>query len=893
MLVLSSSTRNFAEKEAGGKGFSLYLASSLGFQVPPWAIIGRSEFIRFLEESKIEEKLDAALRSFELNSTTADETEYKIQELFTSTGPTKRIKSLVEQASELVGLPVAIRSSSADEDGQLNSFAGQLSTYLNISSLEEAVKATIQCFASGFSGRSLIYRREKKLALSGIQIAVVVQRMLNPDISGVLFTCDPVAMNTKSWVVSATPGVGEGLVSGAVDADTFWISSDSGEILTQEAVPKLYKISNRINLDGTEKVPVDPSEQNKPSLAEGQLLEIHVMGQRLTRLFELPLDVEWAFSQNTLYLLQTRPVTTLSRNISGFPNLWDNSNIVESYGGITLPLSFSFALNNYRVVYQQFCEVLGVPSSTVREMDSYLRNMLGIIKGRVYYNLYNWYKLIGLLPGVSTNSEFMETMMGVSEKLSGEIAARIQPHPSWGTWRGSWRKARAAIRFVYYHLRIQSIVDGFLARFNSSYGQFRTTDYSSLPSDVIFQRYLEMERVMIGDWKAPIINDLLCMVHFGILRKLTAKWLNDAKPALQNDLLAGEGNLESTEPTKELMRLAGVINQDIELKRLIEQTPLQLIPEALKQSRHLEFSREIERYLERFGHRCMNEMKLEEIDLLTDSSYLFVCLKNYLRAGTTSRDLYEERETSLRQGAEAVVNSQLSGLRLLIYKWSLRNTRRAVRNRENTRFARTRAYGIARKMFQAIGSDLSKLDILESDRDIFYLTIEEVYGIHQGTLTTTKLKELVRLRKGEYLEHLKEEPDPRFVTRGIVYWRNQFNAPAVHGDLSVDADLQGLPCCPGVVEGIVRVVASPSEDLNLNGEILVAHRTDPGWVPLYPSISALLIERGSLLSHSAIVAREMGLPTIVSIPGLISRLQTGMRVRVDGEKGTIKLLEQL
>jgi phosphoenolpyruvate synthase/pyruvate phosphate dikinase len=150
---------------------------------------------------------------------------------------------------------------------------------------------------------------------------------------------------------------------------------------------------------------------------------------------------------------------------------------------------------------------------------------------------------------------------------------------------------------------------------------------------------------------------------------------------------------------------------------------------------------------------------------------------------------------------------------------------------------------------------------------------------------------MVLLRKDEYAK-FEEDIDPRILTRGAVYWQNQFVKEVENVQLGdADCDLKGLPCCPGILEGTVKVILNPTDNLDLNGEILVTARTDPGWVPLYPAISGLLVERGSLLSHSAIVAREMGIPAIVSIPGLTKTLKTGMKIRMDGKAGTIKILD--
>ncbi|GIW72288.1 MAG: phosphoenolpyruvate synthase [Planctomycetota bacterium] len=895
MLVYPNSTRQFARREAGGKGYNLYLLSAQGLPVPDWVVLGARVWEHFVRTTGLEPVIAEALARFRDGSASAARTAAAIAERIEAAPLDEQVRSWLEQGLAALGHPprIAVRSSAADEDSAGHSFAGQLASFLYVEGAEQAARCLKRCWASGFTERALVYRRERGLALEGIRVAVILQTMIDPDTSGVLFTCDAVAGTIDAFVVSAVYGVGEGLVSGALDADTYRLDAASGALLSAEIARK-EQAFRRSAEGGCAAVPVPPELRERACLGEAELKQLHALGQQLLAYYRRPQDVEWAFAGGKLYLLQSRPVTTLERELTGYPNLWDNSNIIESYGGITLPLSFTFALDNYRNVYVQFCEVLKVPPAVIKDMDEYLRNMLGSIDGRVYYNLYNWYKLVGVLPGFRHNREFMETMMGVREALSGEIAERVRPHPSWDTLRGRLRRLRTGLAFLWYHFRIQAIVDRFLREFHEHYERYRHLEYERMTSDEIFQVYLELKRVMLSRWKAPIINDFLCMVHFGLLKRLTARWLGGLDPNLQNDLLAGEGNLESAEPTKELIRLAGLAAREPALRALIEQTPPADLLEALKQSPHRAFYEEVERYIDRFGFRCMNEMKLEEIDLREDPSYLFVCLKNYLRAGTTDRETYERREQQLRQRAEAQVRRALRGWRKWVYLWSLKHARKAVRNRENTRFARTRIYGVARTMFNAMGADLVGRGVLERPRDIFYLTLEEIYGIHQGTLTAYDLKDLVALRKRAYERFATRELRPRFLTRGPVYWQNRYLEEPEAPELEPDAehDLKGLPCCPGVVEGVVKVVHDARDDLVLAGEILVTPRTDPGWVPLYPSVSGLLVERGSLLSHSAIVAREMGLPAIVSIRGLLRTLRSGMRVRMDGKAGTVKILAE-
>ena len=897
MIVRPNSTDAFARREAGGKGYNLYLLSGQGVNVPRWVVLGRGVYQQFVDETSLGPDLHGALTAFVDGTADAESTARRIRASLLAPAVPTSIRDRIAQAyGEAAGdeaALIAVRSSAADEDSAAHSFAGQLSSYLFVDSLEETLNRVRDCWVSNFSARALAYRRENNLPMEALAVAVILQRMIDPDTSGVLFTCDPTDGNPESVVVSALYGVGEGLVSGALEADTYWLDRSSGS-LTRQSIACKPEAFRRGPSGECRRMDVDAALRDTPCLTAQDLAGLHALAGTLSAFYGRPQDIEWAIADGELYVLQARPVTTATQNTGGYPNLWDNSNIVESYGGTTLPLSFTFALHNYKAVYVQFCEILHVPARVVREMENYLGNMLGCINGRVYYNLYNWYKLVGVLPGFSHNRQFMETMMGVGEELSPEIADRIKPHPSWQTPIGKLRRFVTGMSFLVHHFRIQSLVDRFLADFRTAYEDFRHRDYTRMRSDAILNAYIEMDRRMLNHWKAPIINDFLCMVHFGLFKKFTDAWLGHLEGTIQNDLLAGGGEMESAEPTRVLIQFAGRVAADESLRALIESTPPEDVLEALNQSRHQGFYADVRDYIDRFGFRCMSEMKLEETDLFTDPTFLFVCLKNYLRAGTTDLDAYEQRRHSLRSEAEARVRATLKGVKRVVYLHWLRLARKAIRNRENTRFARTRVYGIARSMFQAMGLDLAARSILPAPRDIFFLTLDEVFGIHQGTLTAYDLKGLIALRRKAYEAFEAEEPDKRFMTRGPVYWHNEFLRREDALDIPADADyaLRGTPCCPGVVEGIVKIVHSSSDNLELNGEILVTPRTDPGWVPLYPSVSGLLVERGSLLSHSAIVAREMGLPAIVSIPGLMATLKNGQRIRMHAGEGTIAILDE-
>jgi pyruvate,water dikinase len=309
--------------------------------------------------------------------------------------------------------------------------------------------------------------------------------------------------------------------------------------------------------------------------------------------------------------------------------------------------------------------------------------------------------------------------------------------------------------------------------------------------------------------------------------------------------------------------------------------------------------------LDLYGFRCINELKLEELDLHDDPEFIFASIQSYLKTNSFHVADLTEREQKIRSAAEAVVAQHLSRARMTIFNFVLKNTRKAVKNRENLRFARTKVFGISRHLFRAMGRKLTQLGLLGQPDDIFYLTIDEILQFIEGRCVTQDIKSLTEMRKKEFTDYRETASLPdRLLTYGAVGASLPYLQVFMESDLlkkdqaelnkTLGKDtLVGTPCSPGIIEGRVRVVHKLQDAQGLAGDILVTARTDPGWVPLFPSCSALLIERGSLLSHSAVVARELGLPTIVGISGgLMDRLKTGDLVRVDASLGQIQILER-
>ncbi|MCZ7563209.1 MAG: PEP-utilizing enzyme [Burkholderiales bacterium] len=786
---------------------------------------------------------------------------------------------------------VAVRSSAIDEDSSGHSFAGQLESFLYVP--REAVPARIvDVWRSAFTERVLAYRREHGLALAPRAPGVLVQAMVDADAAGVAFSADPVSGARAVRVVSAVFGLGTALVSGEADADTWRIGRD-GAIRARAIATK--RIEHRIDAAapaGVSAHEVDADRAAAPAIADDLAVEVARLAARAEHHFGRPQDIEWAVRGAKVYLLQSRPITTLAAlaDPEGERIIWDNSNIVESYGGVTSPFTYSFARRAYEEVYREFCRLMGVPRWRIESNRRTFRNMLGLIRGRVYYNLNSWYRTLALLPGYRTNRRFMEQMMGVREsipeQLADALAASVGGASRLARAGDALLLARTVAGLVYNHLTVGRRISAFHARLERVLAE-PPAPLADMRIEELVAHYRDLERRLLTRWDAPLVNDFLAMIFYGVLRRLTQKWCGDADGTLQNNLLCGEGGMVSAEPARLVREMAETAAEEPELARFLAEAPADELVRGL--ARFPAFRVRFDAYVARFGDRCLEELKLESPSLHEDPTTLLRSVASYARRGLGG-ERASAVERRMRATAEEEVGVRLrdAPLRRTVFRWVLANARARVRDRENLRFERTRVFGRVRAIALELGRRLAALDRLEAPRDVFFLEVEELLGFVEGTATAVDLAALARVRKSEFAR-FAELPPPadRFETTGAVHQGNAFAAahapPAAGGDV-----VRGTGACPGVVRARVRVVHDPRNAALEHGEILVARYTDPGWIVLFPSCAGLLVERGSLLSHSAIVAREMAIPAIVGLAGVTHWLATGDLVEMDGTTGTVR-----
>lgn len=900
ILTSASDVSEIAEL-AGGKGRNLHALTAAGFHVPSWSVIGLDVFAEFARGSGLDERL-AALAALPAGGQgdggrglceTAAEIAAEIAALIGTAPLGERVTEAIALAyAQVGGGPVAVRSSGAQEDGTEHSFAGQFDSFLNVRGLDQVVAHVRRCWASGFSERSLHYRARHRLPPDTGGVAVVLQRMVPAERSGVLFTADPATGRDDRHVVSAVHGLGEGLVSGAVDADTVVLDAATGEVLSTVIGEKKERYDAGTG-PGCTVSPVAPGDRGTLCLTTEDLTRLHRAGLRITAHHGTPQDIEWAIADGTLWILQSRPVTALGRPLGTAPGhrepegeerLWDNSNIIESFGGVVSPLTYTFAADTYAKVYESYARALGVRGDRLREVQEWTPYLLGYFHGRVYYNLYHWYRMVRLAPLYPLNRRVLEKALGVSESISDECADALHPFTPQTGLRGWFSRLSRTVIFTRRFLTVRKSMEVFHRDFYRAYEVFDNVDYDALPGDETHRRFRRLQRELIEKWGPMQVLDATVLLSVGILALLTRRWLPDAPEWLTWAAAAPDGPVESAEPARALAGLAARIRADDEVRRLLERTDDADARRALCEAGHTDVLAAVDAYVAAYGYRSPDELKLEVPDLRENPAGLFTLLREALR--DTGRDTPGGRGKE----ADAYLDQRLRGPRRWVYERVRRKARAALTDRERLRFCRTRAFGAAKRMLRAMGRDLARAGAIDSWSDVFMLRLEEVHGAYEGRIAHTELRHLAALRRRQLAADAALHAPSRFTTRGAPYWSGNLeragwsSGPAARSGVR---ELRGTPCCPGIAEGPAVVTDTPRE---IGGGILVAYRTDPGWVPALSSAAAVLVERGSPLTHVAVVARELGIPTVVQVRNATTEIRTGTLLRVDGAAGTVTVL---
>lgn len=758
----------------------------------------------------------------------------------------------------------AVRSSATAEDLPGASFAGQQDTFLNVTGIEAVCKHVGQCWASLFTDRAIIYRIQKGIDHRRVLMSVIVQRMIFADVSGILFTADPVSSNRKIISIDAGFGLGEAMVSGLVNADNYKVRD--GQIIDQQIAIK--KMAVYASADGgTKEQPLDKEKQTAHALTAEQVLRLEVTGRKIEQYFGSPQDIEWSLAGNKFYILQSRPVTTLFP----VPEADDQEgHVYVSVGHQQMmtdamkPLGISFwQLTMGRPMFSSagrlFVDVAGDLASPAK------RDILVSVLGR-------------------SDPFMMDALLKILERNDLIRSAPADPQPA-----SDVAPSGPSSGFLALNDYDPGVVGELIAKSQRDIQTLHQEIKGRSGTDLIdfILKDLQRLRARLSDPKnfGVIITGINAA---GWLNEKMNEWLGE-KNVADTISLSVPDNITS-QMGLELIDIADLIRPYSEMVAYLRQTKDEHFLHELAAMKGGEQVRDaLGIFLDKYGMRCAGEIDITRERWrerpLAIVPVLLSNIKN-LEAGASRRkfekglsDASDKEQDLLRRLKELPDGDQKAN-----------ETKRMigiVRNlggyREYPKYDIVSCYFIYRQALLNEAELLLKENVITSKDDIYYLSMDELNEVIKTRKTDHAL---ITKRKTDQLAFEKLFP-PRIITSDGEVFSGEYRPK----DLPAGA-IAGLGVSSGIVEGRARVILKMEEADLEEGDILVTRFTDPGWTPLFVSVKGLVTEVGGLMTHGAVIAREYGLPAVVGVENATTLIKDGDWIIVNGGDGTITVADR-
>jgi pyruvate,water dikinase len=716
--------------------------------------------------------------------------------------------SVIENRDDEIRLPsdaslFSVRSACNIEDSASSSFAGQFDTFLNVTAADVPKKVE-QVFDSADSESIAAYASSMNIPASDIKMNVIVQEMVDADISGVIFTANPQGILNETVIVAGR-GAGQGVVTTDSDSVTYyWNRTDkvffyegSEDILKEDLALKIAELSESVT---------------------GELGDL--------------LDIEFAVKDGEIFILQARDITTLNADD---PVVLDNSNIVESYPGLSLPLTISFVDMVYSGVFRGLAYRVLKNRKELAKREDVISNMTGHANGRIYYKISNWYTVIKFLPFSKKIIPLWQEMLGVKTKTYDDGDLKLNPFVRIGTYFNSFAELTSAPRKM--------------RRLNTSFTEVNEDFYKNFREDLTPAELIKMfggvKEKLLKNWDVTLLNDMYAFIYTGLLKSRLKKKYHLDEGRI-NSLISGITDIESMKPVKALIKLASEDGSE-EKKR---------------------------EYIKLYGDRNLEELKLES------------------RTFRSSPELLDKRIEELKEDPArlAAVQERFAKEhkedmpRDLLTDICLKRCCKGIANREISRLNRSRIYGIVRLIIDTMAKQYKLSGYIANEEDIYMLSLDEVFALAEEA---KDMKEIVDERKARYDAFKVLPAYSRLIFADKEFDRAVISIGTFGREKSSDV-LQGVPCSAGIAEAEALVIKDVKDAKDVKGKILVAKMTDPGWVFLLASASGIISEKGSLLSHTAIISRELGIPAVVGVNEATDLIRSGDVIRIDGTTGKIE-----
>ena len=577
--------------------------------------------------------------------------------------------------------------------------------------------------------------------------------------------------------------------------------------------------------------------------------------------------------------------------------MFDSSNISENYRGATTPLTFSYVRKYYDDIFRSVARMFGTPEAVLARHRSVFRYLVGFVDGGLYYNMANWYRMFELVPGFPLFARPFEHgvgIEGVPAELRDQLPGFRQLRPT-GAWRRMATVVRIGANFVSLPWRMRRL----RRRYDEVRGHVGAQRLQQLSLESLAELFQWVQAELCPNWGAPLLNDYYAFIFFYALHRLGAEWGFDPDGKQLADLLRGEEDLASVGPIKAILNLAQQARDTPGLADLFRSQPPTSHAALAGDPRFSRFARALECYIEQFGDRRFDELKLEAPTLKESPEVVFTLLGNYLRSQSVNvvHEKFRDRDNA-RATAMRTVNEALAGrpLRKLAVAALVAGTCKSMAYREFGRLIRSQRCGLERSLLMEMARRLVEAGALDDTSDLYFLTLEEIGSYVAGASVTHSLRPLVQHRRAEFAQHQKCMHPLRVVGASPIHACSQAGMQAgMQGQAVAGAGehapgaLRGTGCSPGRARGRARVVSNP-HNLSLEpGDILVTRSTDPAWAFLMAAASALVVERGNLLSHAAIIGRELGIPCVIGVADATLFIKEGDMLVLDGTSGIVEV----
>ena len=906
LIPLNSSITSL--ESVGGKAMNLARLAIAGYPVPDGFFIPTSCYRDFVENHDLESQIESVLQNVDPTSPedlVAASTEIRSQ--FSRHAISKALAAKIEAGWHLLGsVPVAVRSSATAEDLPDMSFAGQQDTYLNIISIQALLEAVVKCWSSLWTARAIGYRTRNNIQNDGLSLGVVVQNMVQSGASGVMFTANPLTGSRNETVIDATLGLGEALVGGHVEPDHYVVASDRS-IKSRSLGDKSLIITPK---EGGGVVAQEMAPSRRPALPDSAILELAELGTLISALFDFAQDIEWAYvpsqpgeaaSSGEFYILQSRPITTLFPIPAGMApeplKLMFGFHIIQ---GITEPLT---------PLGQDTMKLVLTGGGRIFKLDHTIETQTAFYVSAERL----WINITSLLCSPIGHKVSPRIFKALDPGVASAIQELIKdPRLTPGHQRPSLKSIRRMAGFMLPFLarvirilrdpnsRRKEVVEAFEGKIAET--QAAQTSSGEMWTD--FARRLEMlhdARNLFSDFVIPVgVPPVVAGMapFFGILERFSREAADATGDPQFNtihlEIARGLPHNVTTEMDLNLWATAQTLQADPNATRVFERSSAAELSAAYIQDRLPSTAQKaVAVFLDKYGARGLGEIDIGRPRWSEDPTHIMQVLQSYLKIN----DPFMAPDAVFKRGAQvaseaakklnaAVLKLPGGRLKARLVRFAVGRYRALAGMREAPKFFAIRMMGIIRQGLLESGQDFVDAGLLKRPDDLFYLYIRELETIAEMKGFAPDIPGRIHERRFHREREMLRRQIPRvLLSDGTAF----YEGVSMSGRDSTD--IVGDPVSPGLVEGNVRVIFDPHKVQLEPGEILVCPGTDPAWTPLFLVAAGLVMEVGGMMTHGSVVAREYGIPAVVGVHQATSRLETGQRVRLDGNTGIIEICE--